>query len=622
MNKRALFSLALAFLAFPVSAQEVANPLSRLLSLNAETPDSLSLKARSASFSALGGLPADTDSFMAVNKLGELIDLLQLDSGAVPGIELANELDCFAVGLTGKSVQDLQRLQPLFQVFSSSQHELAESWGKQAEAAAARAIVAVVREQNEADGARLVQATEDFHLAPIYVTLTAAPGGQNLLKQLAMLPLMLPMGMDAPVEMTVRSGWRGFCVRGDKVDLSTAELAPEHEQQILANLQKARLYVLARVSGNSLSLVICSHPDEVQIPARAENSLLASPRMAEFDACLKRDARAVGYSSPEVVKLREESDLFAYRNAADFMQRVFASLGKENETCAAAAAAVKSLLDMVAAVLPSRYGAERVMVWKEDALCLHLVSESDAPRFVPGSLRFYGLSHHPETAIYAETTPLVSSGVSVDVPAVLNHVESVQKGYLATIRPEHAADAQEGLQRLQAMRPAWEKLAAGVQKLGASLRGSAAVLVREHAEPAPGGAGIYARADVENADRAREIGNTLESGCAELCGAETQTSRLVVNDSTLMLNSAGAASPLETPAGNAVAAAGSVVAVQVPSLARGMAAEAAKDKDTELAEAAEAMLKVSRYVQRMEAAATSSEGRSSVLLRVYQPSSH
>lgn len=620
MNKRALFSIALAFLAFPVQAQEVVDPLSRLLSLNAETADSLSLKVKEKAFSALGGLPADTDSFMAVNKLGEFVDMMQLDSGAVPGIELANELDSFAVGLTGRTVKDLQRLQPLFHVLSATHKEVAKSWGEQADAAAARSIVAVLREQDAADGAMLVQATEDFHLAPIYVTLTAAPGGQKLLKQLAVLPLMLPMDLDAPVEMTVRSGWRGFCVRGDKIDLSTAELAPEHEQQILNNLQQARLYLLARVSGNRLTLVICSNPDEIRTPARAADSLLASPRMAEFDACLKRDARAVGYSSPEVVRLREESDLFAYLNVADFMQRVFASLGKENETCAAAAAAVKSLVDMVAAVLPSRHGAERVMVWKEDALCMHLVSESEAPRFAPGSLRFYGLSHHPETALYAETTPLATS-VGVDVPTVLNLVENVQKGYLSTIRPEHAAETQEDLQMLQKRRPAWEKLAAAAQKLGDSLRDSAALLVRENATQATSGAAIYARADVDNADHAREIASMLQSGCAELCGAEAQQPQLAVNDSALMLNEAGAESPLTTPAVNAVAAVGAVVAVQVPALARVMASEAKQDKDAGLAEAAAAMQDFSQYVQRLEAAVTSSECRSSVLLRIYQPSS-
>ena len=621
MNKLALFSFALAFLAFPVQSQEVADPLSCLLSLNAETPEPLSLKVREKAFSALGGLPADTDSFMAVNKLGELIDLLQLDSGEVPGIELANELDCFAVGLSGQTVKDLRRLQPLFQVFSATYKEVANSWGEQADAAAARAIVAAVREQHAADGDSLVQATEDLHLAPIYVTLTAAPGGQKLLKQLAVLPLMLPMGLDAPVEMTVRKGWRGFCVRGDKIDLSTAELAPEHEQQILDNLKRARLYVLARVSGNTLTLVICSNPDEIRTPARLADSLLASPLMADFDACLKRDARAAGYSSPEVVKLREEADLFAYLNVADFMRRVFASLGKENESCAAAAVAVKSLVDMVTEVLPSRHGAERVTVWKEDALCMHLVSESDAPRFASGALRFYALSHHPETAVYVETTPM-TCGVSVDVPAVLNHVESVQKGYLATIRPEHATDTQEDLQMLQAMRPSWEKLAAGVQKLGASLTGSAVLLVRQNDGQTPGSAGIYARADVGNADQAREIGSMLQMGCAALRGAESGALQLVVNDASLLLNAAGPASPLDAPGGNAVAAAGSIVAVQVPALARAMALEADKDKDAELAEAAETMLNISQYVHRLEAAATTAEDRSSVLLRVYQPSSH
>lgn len=621
MNKSFLFSLSLALCVFSAQAQTAPDPLCHLVTLNAETQEPLSPKIRERAFSALGGLPADMDSFLAVNKLGELVEMLQLDSGTIPGIELASELDSFAVGITPRTAQDLQRLQPLFQVFSGALNEITEEWGQQATAEAARAIVAVQRAQDEADGARLVQATKDFHLAPIYMTLSAAPGGQMLLKQLSVLPLMLPMSTDAPIEMTVRSGWRGFCVRGDKLDLSILGLAPEQEQQLQVNLQKVRVYVLARMHGNKLTLVICSNPDEIKLPGRVADSFLASSRMADFDACLKRNVRAVGYSSPAVVKLREEADLFAYQNVAVFMQQVFARLGRENPTCAAAADAVKALLDMVTSVLPSQHGAERFMVWKDDALCLHLMSESEAIQFAPGALRFFGLSHAPETAVYAETTPLVA-GLSVDVPAVLNCVETVQKGYLATILPEHAAKTRADLQMLQKHRPAWDALAGAVQKVCPSIKGSSAFLVRENSSLASESAVIYARADVTSTEQAREIGGLLQTGLTALYDAETIQPKLTVKDSSLALDYAGGDFSFDAPAGNSVGAAGAVMVVQVPVLARVMARDAARSKEADAIEAAETMLEFAQYVQRMEAATTSGGGRCSFLLRVYQPSSH
>ena len=128
MNKRALFSLALSFLAFPVSGQQGGEPLAKLQALNMEVPTQLSVKARERVFSALGALPSDTDSFMAVNKLGALAGMVQEQTAPVPGMELATELDSFAIGITARTVQDLQRLKPLFQVLSAAQDEVAETW--------------------------------------------------------------------------------------------------------------------------------------------------------------------------------------------------------------------------------------------------------------------------------------------------------------------------------------------------------------------------------------------------------------------------------------------------------------------------------------------------------------
>lgn len=611
--------MLLTALAFPLFAGEVQDAMTRLQSLQTESAGALTARARAGVFSALGALPQDTDSFFAVSHLGELADFLQGETSEISGAELASGLDGFAIGLSARTVRDLQHLKPLFEVVAAAQTDWVDIWGESANDEAARAIVAVQREQMAADGEKLVQATRDFHMAPIYFVLTAKPEsiGEALLQQLCVLPLMVPMGSDAPIEMTMKGGWRGFCVQGDWMDLSNAGLSPEHEQQVKQNLANARLYVVSRMVADKLVLAICSNLDEVKIPSRLDNSVLASPVMAGFDSAMKRDSWVVGYSSPAVVKLREESDLFDYRYAASFMEKVFTRLASGNASCATAAASVKALMEMVKSVLPHQHGAERLAVWKDDGICLHLICESDSTQFATGRLRFLHHAHAPGTVVYAESTPAVCSS-SVDVPAVLNHVENVQKGYMDTVKTERAAEVRKSMETLQQHRRAVELIASIMQKLGGAMHDSSAILVHETAPDNKFAAAGYMRADLTDAAQCREIESLMQEVSKELAGNAEPGIQFKADDKTLHLSCYGGESPLLREMEAPVSAAGALMSVNVPALARVLERESGRTLDADVAETAESLYELSQYVQRIEAAATTVDKKTHMLLRVIQ----
>jgi cation-transporting ATPase E len=73
MNRASFVSLALAFSAVPVFAQAPAVSLPELLEQSVLSPASASLAERAAAFPSLAALPMDTDSFLAVGRLGELV---------------------------------------------------------------------------------------------------------------------------------------------------------------------------------------------------------------------------------------------------------------------------------------------------------------------------------------------------------------------------------------------------------------------------------------------------------------------------------------------------------------------------------------------------------------------
>ena len=523
-------------------------------------------KARARVFPALAALPADTDSFFAVSKLGEA--LAGGLAAVIPGADAVAELDGFALGMSEAAVRDLERLMPLFQVLSQAEAIAADQWSEKATPEAARAIVAQQRESRHRAGELLVQATRDFHLAPIYVVLTCKPGSESLLHQLSVLPLMVPVEADGPLVLMARGSSRGFYLRGDSIDLSQADLAPEHETEISRNLQHARLYVMAEVIGNKLVLAVCSNLDEVKLPRRAAQSLLGTPGMAAFDSLMARDAVALGVSSPAVVKMREELNLSAYRGAAAFIGAVFKRLGEENAAMGSAAKAVDQLLQQLEVLLKPAQGAEQMMLWREpDGFCLQLVTDAGDLSFAPGVLS-YGAHHDaPGTLFFAESTPMTGLP-AVDVPGLFQLVEEVQQAYINTLLPEYAEAEARSLRELQQARPGLEKLAAGGQKIASALGGSVAVLVQEGDAAMP--AAFSLRADVADAPVLDEGIRQIQEAAAELelpaCFGGAGPLQVQQQDNAVLV-STGRGLPLALPQGGTAVQGGSVFSLNVQALA-------------------------------------------------------
>lgn len=559
---------ALAILAAPLQVQGSLTQLFQLPEQLAQNTVSGTVKARSKCFPALSVLPQDTDSFLTVSRLGELAPMMAAEQGLLPWADMVAALDGLAVGMTVQGVQDLHRMLPLFQVLAAEQNEAVHSWETQANAAAARAIVAVQREERAAAGEKLVQATKDFHLSPIYVTLTAKPGNESLLQQLSVLPLMLPMGSDAPIEMTVRSGWRGFCVCGSMLDLSEAELAPEHEAAIQENLENARLYVLARTVGNKLVLVICSNVEEVKIPTKSTESVLGAPLMGAFDEYLSRKPLMASYSSPDVVRLRETLNLYDYQYVAAFMKSVFQRMAKENAACAAAAEAVQMLLDAAAQFIPSPEGAERAVVWEEKDLYLHLVSQAGAWRYAPAALRHTELADLPDTALYVESAPLTGAALP-DIPTVLKQVETIQQGYQATLNTPEAGGTPQPVSLLGQHRVALESLAAGLQQMGAATAGSSVLWVQDVPSATSGcGCRYLLRSDMNDATMAEQTRSLLQQGCSALFAGAADPPQVGADGGAVYLSSGGAVPAVSLSAGAANAVGGTVFSMNVPTMAR------------------------------------------------------
>ncbi len=606
MKKSSLFTLVLSCLLPALYAQDAPGVLNELHGMLAESAAALAPKARARCVPALGLLPADTDSFFALAQLDKLISCVSAQKEEFTGVELASalvdELDSIAVGVSPRCVQDMQRLQPLLQVLRSNLGLVGENWRMQANDAAARAIVAVEREQQFIDGETLVQATQGFHLAPLYMVVSAKPGGESMLQQLSVLPLMLPLSTDNPIEMTVRSGWSGFCVRGDRLDLSMAELTPEQETAIMRNLEKARLYVVTRVVGNKLLLVVCSNLNEVKIPARVSDSVLAAPLMTAFDSRIRRGIWALGYSSPAVVRLREELNLHEYLNAAFFMEKIFSRLAPESETYAQAAAAVRSLVQKSEALLPRQQGAERVMVWGDKPIRIYMSGSAAGQCFAAGDLRFPEYAARQDTAVYFETTPW-KGGVEMKPAEILDEVEKVRKGYSLSLSPGEEECLVSTLPAFLLRRPACDDLFRGFQLLNATPRGGTAWIVRAGDAAAGAPDGIFMSGEVADAAAMPEIRERLRSGLRSL-SPEIPSLPVIGGEGNVVTMACGGSMP-EPSADRIPIAGGCVFSINMPALARMMEMPAGGGSESQrelTAELGGGINFTSGYVDRVEGA--------------------
>ena len=503
MEVRALVAFFWCALVAPVAAQEAGGALQKLYQgMEQAMTEPVTLEQRAQMFSALGALPADTASFAAVRGLGELCsEIAGADAAAgIPVAAMGSQLDGVAVGMSEGAVRDLQRLVPLFKAVMDAQEEISEKWLEQAEPGAALAVVAQQREAQRHIGEQLVEATKDFHMAPVYMVLSSHPDGQLLLYQLSALPYLLPLEPGGALEWVVQGQNRGICLRGDKLDLSEANLAPEHEQQVRENLRNARLYIMMRVLQNRLVLGMASHPGELKWLENSADSVLATERMAGFDPLMQRDAIALGYAGEALVNMREELNLQSYRSLAQFMGAVFTRLAGENTAAAAAAGAIERLMKLLEQLTPPRKGAEQFMVWKDKDFYVELEADACGQSFEPGTLCHLSLADAPGTALYVECT--MPKGLPVvEAKTVLDDIQLVQSGFVSTVKPEFRADVEEQKLKLGQISPAFVHLAAGLQNLGSALGENVTLLVQENAVAAvpQQAAAVSLRASVRDA---------------------------------------------------------------------------------------------------------------------------
>lgn len=614
MKQGLLSVLACCGALWPCSwAQAPAHPLCELLTLQQAPREQQATPAqRAAAYPSLALLPADTDSFLHFARLNEWMELLDADAlSSVPGLFTKGfKPESFAIGANEKAARDVARLAQVVKLLAAEEEALIEQWVEAAGPDAARAVVAQLREFRQWRGEQLVELTDDMEVAPLHMVLSCRPGGESVLKQLSVMLMMVPVGVEGPLELMMRGNRRGFCLCCGELDLSGANLAPEHETQILKNLRNKRLYVMAEVRGRHLVLTICSNLKDVKLPSEAADSLLGSDTMDAYDDMLQKDTYVLSHSGAALVNGSRDVNLMEYQGAAQFMQRVFESLPESVASARPAAGALGRLMDYLKLWNQDKSEANCLRVWKgkDGAWYIHGEEEACGVAFEPGSLGQRAGAAAADTVFFAESTAL--QGISPEsVRNLVNDVKLVQQGVLATLKPEAAARAHSRIQETAWVFAALDSYAALAESLSPVLSGNGALLVQETGRAdSPVSLSLCAGAlpaTEENAGRWQEASLAFN----QLPDALKSGWSLKPEAGSILFSTAEPPAGMPGPVAAASEQGGAVMLLNMQALARVADAVAAYEQTEEACENAALMRDVARRLERIEGACSIQENR-------------
>ncbi len=494
MTMRTSLLLLAASLA-PLYAQQSPAPEAPAAQVSAVS----AAEQRAAVFSALAQMPANVSEFLVFTNIGG--NFLRLaESGKIPDLtvdDLPDELlaiDNAAIASTLATPGTYAYLRALVGCLRT--HEgataLASNWGINARDNLTDTIVETLYTQSmlaaQKEGAAPGQ---PIRIPATCMVLTCKPGQEALLQTLSeeLLPTLQENVGD---EVTLVNNENGFS--GIRIDLAemvreSAEEEEEHLAACMQELSKHSLCILLRQQGNALIIALCESPQDLQLPATANESVLSLPFMAEYDAQRNKGMLMAGHLSKECSNFCQSvnNDYLLY--LATGVSAVFHTLGEADATAKPtydkAAAALTQLSQSLHSLTPAIEQATSFQAWCDDNLHFSLSTDAGGYSYAPGKLRLAALADAPQNIFYAETTPICYSGPQINLTQLTEAALSVTEALALTLNESNAAQVNQVLAMSKLFAPELQALVAASSTIGSGLDGQLAVVMDTATGPLP-----------------------------------------------------------------------------------------------------------------------------------------
>lgn len=573
----------------------------------------MTAEQRAQYLSAAAYIPSTVDTWLCVSNIGRLLKVTVSDTAGQSQDMMTNlmrGLDSLAVGVSPEAAEQLKVLVAAMTRQSAAEMvvDMAASWSL----AAKEGFAPIIKAQAEVANVDVNSLVASLQIKPVYAVLTVKP------EQAGPLALMVGLGaaglmQEAQSSVVVRNGFTG-------ADFSKALDVP------------SPLYVMYKLEGSSLQVVLCADPAQVAMAASPAESVLSAKNLNDANINANTMLTAcIGDGMAQLNNIQSDGMLQA---VADFVAGSFRKMAEASPAMGrpgvAAADAVQALHNQIKKWMSTTDGTGQCYItWDKNVRVEVSGKVTPGVGYGPAWLTQPALLDDANVAFYAESSPVTGNPVK---PAdLLAPTESLCSGLIASFKPEVAQEWQVAYDMWMTLAPERESLCQSIQTLGNSLTGSDAMVVLAPTEGQPTAAAYFSAVK----DRAglsvawQQMQKSVDAAAAKL-GSEkpvssqmpiasttegslgihtvtccedpsgTMSASVVVSDKALAMgNSVTLNKRLVAAPAPSIPLMGSVAQLRLEPLARVVEAAAAMTQDADTKKCADDILKASQYVERV-----------------------
>lgn len=409
-------------------------------------------------------LPADTDSFMVLSNVDRVLKRFGVD--ASPELAAVNGIESVAVGISDEAVTLLQTLVNQMgqgQMFGSSNMLLAGEWNARATEPVKAVIQELLDGVKQATEQKIQNMAQQVTVKPVYFAVTVKP---DTIPAMQMMVGMLA-GQLSQGDLRNMVECNGF--KGVKLPGFSAPLPDGTERKVDA-------YLMYRMQGASLQVVLCGDPSQAKAPANAAESVLGRAEL--LNSRLSRKTVVVISTSASFNNIcggTPELD-----NAVDFVASVFRKLAADSPAFGRsgvyAAEGLEFLKQQLNQLSPDTDSPSQLYVWLDKSLHLEMVQDAAGMKFAPATMKQPAQLVNPDVAFYLESAPIIGTP-QPDLPGILGAAGAVANAVVQTFEEPYRAKRQAELDKVLSYRSDVLALADAVTTLGSGLTGSSTVVV-------------------------------------------------------------------------------------------------------------------------------------------------
>lgn len=419
---------------------------------------------KAAFLPAAAMLPADTDSFMVLSNVGRVLKRFGAD--ASPELAAVSGIESVAVGISDEAVTLLQALVKQMgqgQMLGGMNMLVAEAWKEHA-TKPVQAVIQELLDAGQKETEQKMQAlAQQVTVKPVYFAVTVKP---EALPAMQMMVGMLA-GQLSQGDLRNMVECNGF--KGVKLPEFPISLPDGAERKVDS-------YLMYRLQGTSLLVVLCGEPAQAKAPANAAESVLGKAEL--LNSRLSRKSVAVVSTSAALNNVYGSNPEMS--NAVDFAASVFRKLAEASPAFGRsgvyAAEGIEFLKLQLNLLTPDSDSASQLYVWLDKSLHLEMVQDAAGLKYAPATMKQPAQLVNPDVAFYLESAPIIGFP-QPDLPGVLGAVGSVANAAVQTFEEPYRAKRQAELDKVLSYRSDVLALADAVTTLGSGLTGSSTIVV-------------------------------------------------------------------------------------------------------------------------------------------------